>query len=83
MWVLHWIGGPQVELVNHGSDSLQIEKIYRRRYGLSKEAWLTFLQTELTREKEAELLEIKNRVMLQGRPYQKKLDEAYWKSRGF
>lgn len=83
MWVLHWIGGPQVELVNHGSDSLQLEKIYRKRHKLSHAEWLLFLQSELTPEKEAELTEIKQRVLLQGRPYRPELDADYWKSRGF
>ncbi|MDR2977457.1 MAG: hypothetical protein LBV19_09260 [Streptococcaceae bacterium] len=83
MWILHWIGSPQVELVNNGSDSLQIEKIYRKRYGLTKLDWLNFLKTDLTPEKKAELIEIKDRVKLQGRPYHPELDEAYWKSRGY
>ncbi|WP_096816771.1 hypothetical protein [Lactococcus fujiensis] len=79
MWVLHWIGGLQVELVNSGSDSLQIEKIYRSRHNLSKLEWIQFLQSELTEAKKAELLEIKDRIKLQGRPYNPKLDEEYWK----
>ncbi len=83
VWVLHWIGSPQVELVNNGSDALQIEKIYRKRYGLSKSEWLNFLQSELTAKKKAELIEIKDRVKLQGRPYQAELDADYWKMRGF
>ncbi|MGM9886180.1 MAG: hypothetical protein ACI31W_02955 [Lactococcus sp.] len=81
MWILHWIGGLQNELVISGSDSLQIEKIYRKRYKLSKEEWLAFLQMDLTDELQEELIEIKNRVKMQGRPYQPSLDEAYWKSR--
>jgi hypothetical protein len=80
MWVLHWIGSPQVELVNNGSDSLQIERIYRKRYGLTKLQWLDFLKSELTPEKMTELLEIKDRVKLQGRPYNPDLDKEYWKS---
>ncbi|GAB2026563.1 hypothetical protein [Lactovum odontotermitis] len=83
MWVLHWIGSPQVELVNNGSDSLQIEKIYRKRHKMSKMQWLEFMQTELTPEKYAEITEIKDRVKLQGRPYHPELDEEYWKSRGY
>ncbi|PCS01241.1 hypothetical protein RT41_GL000005 [Lactococcus fujiensis JCM 16395] len=77
--MLHWIGGLQVELVNSGSDSLQIEKIYRSRHNLSKLEWIQFLQSELTEAKKAELLEIKDRIKLQGRPYNPKLDEEYWK----
>ncbi len=53
MWVLHWIGGLQVELVNSGSDSLQIEKIYRSRHNLSKLEWIQFLQSELTEAKKS------------------------------
>lgn len=83
MWVLHWIGGPQTDLVINGSDSLQIEKIYRKRYNLSKEQWLAFMSTELTPEKKAELSEIKDRVMLQGRPYRPELDEEYWRKKGY
>ncbi|AYF99675.1 hypothetical protein [Lactococcus allomyrinae] len=83
MWIIHWIGGLQVELVVNGSDSLAIERIYRERHQLSKEEWLNFMQTSLTDEIASELTEIKERVMLQGRPYCPEKDEAYWKSRGF
>ena len=81
MWVLHWIGGLQVELVVNGSDSLALERIYCKRHQLSKEEWLDFLKTELTDEKRTELTEIKNRIKLQGRPYQAELDEEYWQAK--
>lgn len=69
MWVLHWIGGLQVELVNSGSDSLQIEKIYRSRHNLSKLEWIQFLQSELTEaKKKRNYLRLKIELSCKGDP---------------